>query len=497
MDRNKLIKGLGIIILLLSFCSLAQAQQGSSTNGQCVLAGVNTQTGAGYTIVNGDRGKLISLSNASAQTVTLPSPAPVRWCVFIENYGNGTWTISRNGLLIDTAASNVNLTTGQGIVIVSDGTNYYTMRGLNGGLTSTGSGLIMDTSSAVALGSTVYVPLSGGGVSSGTEASADIDAPQTATISNLFVQLSSAVGAGNSVTITLRDAGASVGTPSNLSCVISGASATSCNDVTNSFTATKGDLLDWQITVSGAIVATPNFLIAAQWGGSISTGSVGSGTNGDVANYNGTGTTVGDAGFLSSNVVRKDAANTGAAAMTMNMSASTTANALRAPAQAGLTAGADGAVAYDTTAKITHIRTNAADSLAMATTGTSTTTTQVPHATAVAGVYNVSAIVDADIPAAITRTIANGTSALGTGAISSATCATVVTTSATGTATTDNIMADFNADPHAVTGYIPSTSGMLTIIKYPTANNVNFLVCNNTSGSITPGAITLNWRVVR
>lgn len=96
-----------------------------------------------------------------------------------------------------------------------------------------------------------------------------------------------------------------------------------------------------------------------------------------------------------------------------------------------------------------------------------------------------------------TATIASGTSALGTGAITSATCATVVTTSATGTATTDNVMADFNADPTAVTGYSPSASGMLTIIKYPTANNVNFKVCNNTGGTITPGAITLNWRVVR
>lgn len=99
--------------------------------------------------------------------------------------------------------------------------------------------------------------------------------------------------------------------------------------------------------------------------------------------------------------------------------------------------------------------------------------------------------------ATCTVTIANGTSALATGAITSATCATVVTTSATGTATTDNIMADFNADPTGVTGYAASASGMLTIIKYPTANNVNFKVCNNTSGSITPGAITLNWRVVR
>jgi hypothetical protein len=97
----------------------------------------------------------------------------------------------------------------------------------------------------------------------------------------------------------------------------------------------------------------------------------------------------------------------------------------------------------------------------------------------------------------LTSTIASGTSALGTGAISSAACATVVTTSAPNTATTDVVAASFNGDPHAVTGYVPLTTGMLTIIAYPTSGNVNFLVCNNTSASITPGAITLNWRVVR
>jgi hypothetical protein len=97
----------------------------------------------------------------------------------------------------------------------------------------------------------------------------------------------------------------------------------------------------------------------------------------------------------------------------------------------------------------------------------------------------------------LTITIASGTAALGTSAISSAACATAVTVSATGVATTDTITTGFNGDPTAVTGYIPSTSGMLAIIAYPTANNVNFKVCNNTASSITPGAITLNWRVVR
>jgi hypothetical protein len=93
--------------------------------------------------------------------------------------------------------------------------------------------------------------------------------------------------------------------------------------------------------------------------------------------------------------------------------------------------------------------------------------------------------------------IASGTAAMGTSAISSATCATVVTVAATGTATTDVVSASFNGDPTAVTGYVPLTSGMLTIIAYPSTDNVNFKVCNNTGSSITPGAITLNWAVWR
>lgn len=97
----------------------------------------------------------------------------------------------------------------------------------------------------------------------------------------------------------------------------------------------------------------------------------------------------------------------------------------------------------------------------------------------------------------LTTTIASGTSALGTSAIASGACATVVTTAATNTATTDVILVGFNGDPTAVTGYAPSANGMLTIINYPTTNNVNHKVCNNTGASVTPGAITLNWRVVR
>lgn len=96
-----------------------------------------------------------------------------------------------------------------------------------------------------------------------------------------------------------------------------------------------------------------------------------------------------------------------------------------------------------------------------------------------------------------TVTVASGTKALATTSIASAACSSAQTATATGTLTTDAITVSFNGDPTAVTGYVPLTTGMLTIIPYPTADTVNFKVCNNTGAAITPGAITLNWYVAR
>lgn len=93
--------------------------------------------------------------------------------------------------------------------------------------------------------------------------------------------------------------------------------------------------------------------------------------------------------------------------------------------------------------------------------------------------------------------VAKGTLALATGAIGSAACTSAQTFTATGVLTTDTILASFNSDPTAVTGYVPLVAGMLTIIVYPTADTINVKVCNNTSSSVTPGAITLNLSAVR
>lgn len=97
----------------------------------------------------------------------------------------------------------------------------------------------------------------------------------------------------------------------------------------------------------------------------------------------------------------------------------------------------------------------------------------------------------------VTYTVCSGTVALGTSAISAGAAATTVTQTCTGLASTDNLDLDFNSSPLGVTGYVPSVNGMLTVVSWPTSNTINISVINNTANSITPGAITLNYRVTR
>ena len=99
--------------------------------------------------------------------------------------------------------------------------------------------------------------------------------------------------------------------------------------------------------------------------------------------------------------------------------------------------------------------------------------------------------------ATCTVTVGSGTITLNPGAVASGSCSSAATVTISGTATTDNVLLDFAADPTGTTGYIPSSSGMITLIKYPTTNTVNVKACNNTGSSITPGSVTLNARVTR
>lgn len=103
---------------------------------------VNAQTGTSYTILTGDRGRLITQSNAAASAYTLPVATTIRasWFTYVQNRGAGTLTITPTTSTIDGAAS-LALTTNQGCLLVSDGTNYFTMRGIGG----SGGGVSLST----------------------------------------------------------------------------------------------------------------------------------------------------------------------------------------------------------------------------------------------------------------------------------------------------------------------------------------------------------------
>lgn len=61
---------------------------------------INAQTGTSYTAVLGDRAKLVTMNNASANTFTIPTNASVAYptgsCLLVQQIGAGVTTIAGN-----------------------------------------------------------------------------------------------------------------------------------------------------------------------------------------------------------------------------------------------------------------------------------------------------------------------------------------------------------------------------------------------------------------
>ena len=92
---------------------------------------VNAQSGTSYTYVAADHHNLVTHSNAASIAGTLPQATGafgVGFHMWVQNRGAGALTITPTTSTIDGAASLV-LATKQGVLIVSDGTNYYTSAG--------------------------------------------------------------------------------------------------------------------------------------------------------------------------------------------------------------------------------------------------------------------------------------------------------------------------------------------------------------------------------
>ena len=99
---------------------------------------VNAITGA-YTVVDGDFAKLITASSTSAIAITLPDPEgagfDAGWFAFFQNRNIGVVTLNPQTSTIDGAGSFV-LAQNQGVLIASDGVNYFTQRGSGTGSTA-------------------------------------------------------------------------------------------------------------------------------------------------------------------------------------------------------------------------------------------------------------------------------------------------------------------------------------------------------------------------
>jgi len=110
------------------------------------ISGVNAQTGTTYSLQDADNGKLVTFTNASAVGVTLPQAGAsswfkAGWVADVQNRGAGIVTITPLTSTIDGLAA-LALTQNQGTRIFSDGSNYYTQRGVGGAAAPAGTGIV-------------------------------------------------------------------------------------------------------------------------------------------------------------------------------------------------------------------------------------------------------------------------------------------------------------------------------------------------------------------
>ena len=77
-----------------------------------------------------DYGRLLYNSSGSSYTVNLPNPPPNdSWWIALQNVGTGTTVISPGSANLDGVNSSITLDQNQGILVFTDGTNYWTQRG--------------------------------------------------------------------------------------------------------------------------------------------------------------------------------------------------------------------------------------------------------------------------------------------------------------------------------------------------------------------------------
>ena len=174
--------------------------------------GVSVKTGS-YILQASDCGLLIVVNSSSASILTLPSTVPfAQWQVRIANIGSGTVSVIPGGSLsLDGSTStSISVTQFKSVTILTDGTNYFSARGLGG----SGSGSGMNYLGAWAAGAysvgnvvlyngNLYLCISP--VTAGTPAF--VQSAQGTANSNLSVAFTSSVTVGDLLLVSIATTG--------------------------------------------------------------------------------------------------------------------------------------------------------------------------------------------------------------------------------------------------------------------------------------------------
>lgn len=105
---------------------------------------VSAKTGD-YTLVNTDRGTLLSVTNTTTITLLPSATAGLGWSIAIQNLDSGVTTITIDGNASETinGAATVALLPGESIILVADGTNWDAQLLTDGTQTPFPSGTLM------------------------------------------------------------------------------------------------------------------------------------------------------------------------------------------------------------------------------------------------------------------------------------------------------------------------------------------------------------------
>ncbi len=208
---------------------------------------LNAQTGTSYTVVNGDLGKLVTLSNASTVNVTLPQAGSSGnftsgWYAYFRNLNSGEVIVTPTTSTI-TSATTMRQPRNAAVLIISEGTNYYSQVFSQGGtgadsavIASRANTTITGTNAAtIASGNTTTSTLSGTGsaiiATSGNNATS-VTGNASAAIAttgghSISADGSAALGGGNNTisgaaAVILGGAGMSTSAPYSVSMGLSG-----------------------------------------------------------------------------------------------------------------------------------------------------------------------------------------------------------------------------------------------------------------------------------